>query len=68
MYELNIYVNNSKFISIVDNINVLQLLRILETFYTAENCSKLTVYNSISSVICWIHIESDVVRCYATRK
>jgi len=25
MYEPNIYVNNNKFISIVDNVNVLQL-------------------------------------------
>ena len=25
MYELNIYVNNSKFISIVDNVGILQL-------------------------------------------
>jgi len=35
MHEPNIYVNNSKFISIVDNISVFQLPS--GPFYTAEN-------------------------------
>ena len=35
MYESNIYVNNSKIISIVDNVSVLQLPP--GPFYTVEN-------------------------------
>ena len=38
MYEPNIYVNNSKFISIVDNISILQLPPgSWDPFYTTEN-------------------------------
>ena len=37
MYEPNIYVNNNKFVSIVDNVSVLQLsLGSWNPFYTAE--------------------------------
>jgi len=44
MHESNIYVNNSKFISIVDN--VLQLLSDSPSlFYTAENLPELTIFN-----------------------
>ena len=39
MYEPNIYVNNSKFVSIVDNVSVLQLSP--GPFYTAENLSRV---------------------------
>ena len=38
MYKPNIYVNNSKFISIVDNVGVFQLpLGPKSPFYIAEN-------------------------------
>jgi len=39
MHEPNIYVNNSKFISIVNNISVFQLPS--GPFYTAENLSRV---------------------------
>jgi len=39
MYEPNIYVNNSKFISIVNNISVFQLPS--GPFYAAENLSRV---------------------------
>ena len=39
LHKLNIYVNNSKFISIVDNVNVLQISP--GPFYTAENLSRV---------------------------
>ena len=39
MYKPNIYVNNSKFISIVDNVSVLQLPP--NPFYTAENLPRV---------------------------
>ena len=42
MYEPNIYVNDSKFISIADNISVLQLPPgPWSLFYTAENLLSL---------------------------
>ena len=42
MYEPNIYVNNSKFISIVDNISILQLPPgSWDPFYTAENLPRV---------------------------
>ena len=42
MYESNIYVNNNKFISIVDNISVFQLFSgPWGSFYTAENLSRV---------------------------
>ena len=42
MYKPNIYVNNSKFISIVDNVSVLQLsLCPRGSFYTAENLPRV---------------------------
>ena len=51
MYEPNIYVNNSKFISIVDNVSVLQLLPDpWGPFYITENLPRLTVFNNILSV------------------
>ena len=39
MYEQNIYVNNSKFISIVNNVSVLQLSP--NPFYTIENLPRV---------------------------
>jgi len=42
MHKPNIYVNNSKFISIIDNVSVLQLSPGLrDLFYTAENLSRV---------------------------
>ena len=46
MHKPNIYVNNSKFKLIVDNVSVLQLLRAL--FILPKICPGLTVFNSIS--------------------
>ena len=52
MYKPNIYVKNNKFVSIVDNINVLQLSPgPWGPFYITENLPRLTVFNSISSVL-----------------
>ena len=41
MHKPNIYVNNSKFISIVDNVSILQLLQIPSPFYIAENLPRV---------------------------
>ena len=42
MYEPNIYVNNNKFISIVDNVDVFQLAPgPWGPFYTAENLPRI---------------------------
>ena len=42
MYKPNIYVNNNKFTSIVDNVSVLQLpLGPWGSFYTAENLPRV---------------------------
>ena len=42
MYEPNIYINNSKFISIVDNVSILQLPPgPWGPFYTVENLPRV---------------------------
>ena len=52
MYEPNIYVNNNKFMSIIDNVSILQLPPDpWSPFYTTENLPKLTVFNNISLVV-----------------
>ena len=49
MYETNIYINNNKFVSIVDNVSVLQLPPGPRgPFYTAENFLRVD-FNNISA-------------------
>jgi len=53
MYESNIYVNNNKFVSIVDNVNVLQVSPgPWDPFYNIKNLLRVdrVDFNSISSV------------------
>jgi len=56
MHEPNIlYVNNSKFILIVDNVSVLQLFP--GPFYTTENLSSVDGFNSIGANISSVSFE-----------
>jgi len=42
MYEPNIYINNNKFVSIVDNVSILQLLPgPWSPFYTTKNLPRV---------------------------
>ena len=47
MYEPNVYVNNSKFISIVDNVSVHQFRTLGALFVPPKIYPGLTVFNNI---------------------